>query len=85
MPESIEIEIAAQLVVDPAKQIAVERRGDPQRIIVGEEQFAFGFHQIGAEQQRVARAQRPADAGEQIVRGLRREVADVRSEEQDHE
>ena len=62
MAESVEIEIAAQLVVDPAKQIAVERRGDLQWIIVGEEQLAFGFHQIGAEQQRVARAQRLADA-----------------------
>ena len=72
MDESVEVEVAAELVVDPAKQIAVERRGDLQRIVVGEEQIAFRFDQIGAEQQRVTRPQRLADARKQIARAAGR-------------
>ena len=40
------------------EQVAVERRRHAERIVVGEQQVALRLHQIGADQQRVARPQR---------------------------
>ena len=44
------------LNVDPHQQVAVEGGGDAERVVVGQEQLGFRFHQVGAEQQRVVDA-----------------------------
>ena len=70
--ERVEVEVAAELAVDPDQQVAVERGGHAERIVVGEQQVALRLHEIGAEQQRVARRERRADARA----GTRRRRAD---------
>ena len=47
--------------VDPHEQVLVEGRRHAERIVVGEQQVPLRLDEIGAEQQRVARAQRAAD------------------------
>ena len=63
--ERVEIEVAAELPVDAHEQIAVERRRDAERIVVGQQEVGFGLDEIGAEEQRVARRQRRADAAQE--------------------
>jgi hypothetical protein len=81
MVERLEIEVAAELAVDPHQQIAVERGGHAERIVVGQLQRPFGLDEIGAEQQPVAGRQPAADRAQEFVGARRVEVADVRSEE----
>ena len=56
--------VAAELPVDAHEQVAVERRGHAERIVVGEQQVALRLDEIGAEQQR----SRPARARARIAR-----------------
>ena len=58
-----EIEVGAQLAVDPDEQVLVERRGDAERIVVGQQQVLFRLDEIGAEQQQ----RRPAPAARRIA------------------
>src|SRR3970040_2093425 len=46
--EPLHREIRGELAVDPDEQIAVERRGHAQRIVVGQQQLAFGLDEVGA-------------------------------------
>ena len=80
---SRDVEVAAELAVDAHQQIAVERGGHAERIVVGEQQLVLRLHEIGAEQQRVAggRAPHGSRAGSALAPG-RIEVADVRAEKQ---
>ena len=71
-----------QLAVDAHEQVPVERRGDAERIVVGQLQLALRLHEIGAEQQRVAGASAPRMRAQELLRGRRVEVADVGAEEQ---
>ena len=82
MREPIDVEVAIELAVDPHQQVAVERRGHLQRIVVGEQQRAFLLHQVGAEQQCIADGQVGADVPDELFGARRIEIADVRSEEQ---
>jgi len=54
MFEGSQIEVAAQLAVDSHEEIAIEGRGHAQRVVIGEQELAFGFHQIRAEEQGIA-------------------------------
>ena len=41
MREALEVECATKLVIDPPQQVAVERRGHLQRIVVREQKGPF--------------------------------------------
>ena len=75
--------VAAELAVDADEEVAVERRRDPERVVVGEQQIGLGLDEVGAEQQQVAGIESGANAIEKPRRRRRIEVADVRTEEQD--
>ena len=81
MREAVHVEIAAQFPVHPHEQVAIERGGHAQRVVVGQQQLGLRLHEIGAEQQRVAGSEDRADAAQKRVGARRIEVADVRSEE----
>src|SRR5581483_2754333 len=81
--ESIQIEIAAELAVDPDEEVAVEGRGHAERIVVRANLAGLVLHQIDADEKRVAGAERGAHAAEQRSGSRRIEVADVRSQEQE--
>ena len=83
MIERGEVEVAAELVVDPHEKVLVERGGHAERIVVGEQQVALRLDEVGAEQEKVARGERRADAIEELRGRWRIEVADVRAEQQD--
>ena len=74
---AVEIEVAAELAIDAHQQIAIERRGDAERIVVAS-RISLGFDEIGAEEQRVAVGQRRTDSAEKRIRTGRIEVPDVR-------
>ena len=61
MRELADVEVGAELAVDPHQQVAVERRRHAERIVVGQQQVALRLHEVGADQQRVAGRQRRAD------------------------
>ena len=72
-----DVEVAAELAVDPQQQVAVERGGHPERVIVGEEQLAVGLDEIGTEEKRVSARERSANATKKCVRPWTVEVSDI--------
>ena len=82
MLEGVDVEVGVELAVHANEQVAVESGGHAERIVIGEQEVALRFHQVGANQQRVARPQRAADRPQKLGGARRIEVADVRSEEQ---
>ena len=54
MTERAQIEVAAQFAVDAEQHIQIERRAHAERVVVGQRQVALGFHEIGADEERVA-------------------------------
>ena len=83
MREAIELEIGIQLGVQAQEEILVERRGQAQGIVIGEQQVALGLDEVDAEQQVVVRLKGRANQPEKSRRAWRVEVAEVRSEEGD--
>src|SRR6202166_3821182 len=53
--ESVEVEMPAQLAIDSAQEILVERRSEAGRVVVRQLEHLRRFLQIGPEQERVAR------------------------------
>ena len=49
--EGVDVEVAAELAVDPDEQVAVERRRDAERIVVREQQLALRLDEIGADEE----------------------------------
>ncbi len=80
--ERVEVEIAVELTVDAHEQVLVERGGDTEGIVVGEQQLALRLDEVGAEQERVARPQPAAHAAQEHRRLGGVEVADVGAEEE---
>ncbi len=54
--ERVHIEVGAKLAVEAHQQVAIEGSGHAERIVIGQEQLALGLHQVGADQQGIARA-----------------------------
>ena len=81
MDEAIELEVAFQLAIDPRQQVAVERRGDAERVVIGEQQLPLGLEKVGAEEQVVAWVERLSHGPEERLAPRRIEIADVRSQE----
>ena len=54
MCEAVQIEVASKLAIDAHEQVAVERRGDTERIVVGQQQIALRLNQIGAKKESAA-------------------------------
>ena len=65
--EAIEVEVSVQLAIQARQNVLVEGRGDSLRIVVGGQQDLRALGEIGAQQQSVARSQRPADAAQNAV------------------
>src|SRR4029450_12294452 len=82
MLDSGDVEVSAQLSIDPREKVQVERRGDTQGIVIGEQEVALRLHQVGADQQRIALVQNGTDASKNRFRARPIEVADVRAEKQ---
>src|SRR3954469_2967263 len=80
--KAADLERAFQFAIDADEQVAIERRRDAKRIVVRQEQIAFGLDEIRAEQQEVARRERAADLAQELVGCRRIEVTDVRAEQQ---
>ena len=81
--ELVQREVRLQLRVQSLQQVLVERAGQAQRVVVGEQQIAFRLDEIRAQQQAIAGAKRrPYQAEERGCAGPV-EVADVRSQEDD--
>ena len=81
MSESAQIEVGGELRIHAQQQVLVEGRGQPERIVIGELQVAFGLDQIGAEQQVIARPNRRAHEAKERGRARWVEVPDVGAEE----
>ena len=71
-----------QLAIDAHEQVAIECGRHSEWIVVGELQVGLRLDQIGAEQQRVAGRECPANRAQELLRRRRVEVADVRPEQQ---
>ncbi len=76
MDEGLQVEVRAELAVDPHQQVPVERRGDAKCIIIGRDQGPLGLHHIDADQEAPAPAEQGARAHQEGLRLLRREIAD---------
>ena len=50
MPERRQIEISFKLAIDARKQIEVERRGYPRRIVIRQDLNAYIFFKIRSQQ-----------------------------------
>ena len=83
MREAAEIEVGTQFPVQANEHVAVEGRGDAERVVVGQQQLGLRLHEVGADQHRTAlslgrphRLQQPVGIGAV-------EVADVRPQKDD--
>ena len=74
--EGVELEGAAQFAVDTHQQIKVELRGDARRVVVGSIEHFHRLDQIGADDQRRARAQDAGGIAQEGRRFVRLEIAD---------
>ncbi len=83
MRESIDRDIGLQLHIQTEQEVLVERRREPQRIVIGEQQLLLWFHQIRAEQQIVTWTQRSANQPQERRRVRPVEVADIRAQHGD--
>src|SRR5438034_537461 len=82
MTESVQVKVRAELSVDADQQVPVERRRDAEWVVVRGDELVSRFHQIGADEQRVAGGERAANAAEEGVGAGWIEISDVRSEKQ---
>src|SRR2546422_7830031 len=81
--EGVDVEVRVELAVHANEQVPVEGGGHAERVVISEQQVALRFHQVSANQKRLARLERTANRPQKLVGARRIEVADVRSEEQD--
>ena len=84
MRERVEVEVGVELAVEHAQHVAVELGGDARGVVVRGDEAVDVLHEVGAEQERVARRETARDRrrGTSRVR-LGREVADGAAEERD--
>ena len=75
--EGIEIEVRLQFAVQPRQNVLVEGRRDSLRVVVRGNENLRTLGEVGAQQQRVARAQRAAYAAQQADGIVGLEVADT--------
>ena len=79
-----EVEVGAEVAVDDVEDVAVERRRDPGRVVVGGDQPGPVLDQVGARAAAGRPASRPAPrSSRSAVRARRVEVADGAAEEGD--
>ena len=80
-----QIEVRAELPDHPHQDVLVERGSDAERVVVSEQELVDRLDQVRAQEERISRTHGLPDLGEEIVRGRRIEVADVRSEKEDQQ
>ena len=61
-----EVEIGAKLSIDTGKQVAIERGGDAQRVVVGRNEDVDRFDQVGTQQKRIAGLQNRSENAEEF-------------------
>jgi hypothetical protein len=81
--EPCDVEVGAELAIDPHEQVEIERAGDALRIVVGAPEDVGRLHEVEAHERVIARAELRADVAQEGNRGGTFEVADTRSEEED--
>ena len=77
-----DVEVAAELAVDAHEEIAIERGGHTERIVVGKQQLVGWLHEIGTEEQRVSSGEEASNAVHEGARARPIVVADIRSQKQ---
>ena len=80
-----EIEIGGEFAVETGKQIEVESGGYAGGVIVSEQLGSHVLHQIGSEEQGVARAEYFSDVAKETFAGSAIEIADGAAEEKDQQ
>ena len=76
--------VGVEFPVQPVEDVAVEGGGHPGRVVVGRFEAVDGLHQVGAEQERVARLEVGHDLGEEHRPLLGGEVPDGAAQKGDH-
>ena len=82
MRKTRHVEVRAELSIHPHEKISIERGGHPERIVVGEEQFAFRLDEVGSKQQRIAGDHRAAKRPEERTRIRWVEITEIGPEKQ---
>src|SRR5438552_6928635 len=85
MPKILQHKVGMQLAVDAGEHIEIERRGHACGVIVSRQDDRERFLKIGPQKQRITGQQASADVGEEAVCGVRIEIADRASQEQDEQ
>src|ERR1035441_3479604 len=78
--EAIELEVSIELAVQARQNVLVKLRRNSLRIVVGGQKNLRTLGEIGAQQQSVARAQRPADAAKNLYGLVWFEIPNARSD-----
>src|ERR1017187_3228116 len=78
--EAIELEVSIELAIQARQNVLVKRRRNSLRVVVGWHKNLRTLGEIGAQQQRVAGAQRPADAAQNPYGLVLFEIPDARSD-----
>src|ERR1039458_8068962 len=78
--EAIELEVSIELAIQARQNVLVKRRRNSLRVVVGWQKNLRTLGEIGAQQQSVARAQRPADAAQNPYGLVWFEIPDARSD-----
>ena len=82
MIEGIEVEVAAQLAIDPDEQIAIECSRHPKRIVIREQKVLFRLHEISSEENSISRDQGSSDGSQKRLCPRAIEISNVRSQKQ---
>ena len=79
--EGVVVEVGVEPVVEGEQHVAVEVGRDARRVVVGGHDPLRVLHDVGAEQQAVARLEHPRDGCEEAGALVREQVADGAAEE----
>ena len=82
--EAVGREVAVELAVEDVEDVAVELGGDAGGVVVGGDEAGRVLHEVGAEEEPVARRHLVGELLEELGARGRHEVADGAAEEGDH-
>src|ERR1017187_2358495 len=78
--EAVDREVGIQLAIQAGKNVLVKRRRNSLRIVIRGQKNLGALGEIGAQQQSVARAQRPPNAAQNSYSLVRFEIPNTRSD-----
>ena len=78
-----QIEVTAELAIDPGQQIQIEGRSHAEGVVIGRFDDPFRLLQIRPQQHRISSDQNPPDIAKHFCGRVEIEIANARSEKQD--